>query len=85
MAQRFDLHGNARLRLPMVVDLRARQLLWTDLTLTGRGYGHDVARHADQLARAAAGSITLTVTGLPGPPWTVVRAEDLVGRLGPMS
>jgi hypothetical protein len=38
----------------MVVDLADRQLLWTDLTLPGRGYGHSVGRHGDQLARAAA-------------------------------
>ncbi|MEU4774642.1 TerD family protein, partial [Micromonospora sp. NPDC023644] len=54
VAQRFDLRGNARMLLPMVVDLHTRRLLWTDLTLTGRGYGHSVDRHGDQLARAAA-------------------------------
>ncbi|MGC4789591.1 MXAN_6230/SCO0854 family RING domain-containing protein [Micromonospora sp. DT178] len=54
VAQRFDLRGNARMLLPMVVDLRTRRLLWTDLTLTGHGYGHSVDRHGDQLARAAA-------------------------------
>jgi hypothetical protein len=52
--QRFDLRGDARMRLPMVIDLTDRRLLWTDLTLPGRGYGHSVARHGDQLARAAA-------------------------------
>jgi hypothetical protein len=40
--------------LPMVLDLADRQLLWTDLSLPGRGYGHNVGRHGDQLARAAA-------------------------------
>ncbi|MDG4825495.1 hypothetical protein O7635_26915 [Asanoa sp. WMMD1127] len=54
VAQRFDLQGNARMLLPMVIDLPARRLLWTDLTLPGRGYGHSVGRHGDQLARAAA-------------------------------
>ncbi|MGC4764055.1 hypothetical protein ACLQ20_14475 [Micromonospora sp. DT46] len=39
--------------LPMVVDVHARCLL-DDLTLAGRGYGHSVGRHGDQLARAAA-------------------------------
>lgn len=52
--QRFDLHGNARMMLPMVVDLSTRRLLWLDLTLTGTGTGHSVDRHGDQLARAAA-------------------------------
>jgi len=54
VAQRFDLRGNARMLMPMVVDLRAGRLLWTDLTLNGRGYGHSVGQHGDQLARAAA-------------------------------
>ncbi|WP_433383301.1 MXAN_6230/SCO0854 family RING domain-containing protein [Actinoplanes sp. CA-142083] len=54
VAQRYDLHGNARMHLPMVIDLRTRRLLWTDLMLNGRGYGHSVDRHGDQLARAAA-------------------------------
>jgi hypothetical protein len=52
--QRFDLRGDARMLLPMVVDLADQRLLWTDLTLPGRGYGHSVGRHGDQLARAAA-------------------------------
>jgi len=52
--QRYDLHGNTRMHLPLVLDLSGRRLLWTDLALTGRGYGHSVGRHADQLARAAA-------------------------------
>ncbi len=52
--QRFDLRGNARMLLPMVADLTDRRLLWADLTLPGRGYGHSVGRHGDQLARAAA-------------------------------
>jgi hypothetical protein len=52
--QRFDLRGDARMLLPMVVDLADQRLLWTDLTLPGHGYGHSVGRHGDQLARAAA-------------------------------
>ncbi|GAA2586324.1 hypothetical protein GCM10010435_75680 [Winogradskya consettensis] len=54
VAQRFDLQGNARMLMPMVVDLTDRRLLWTDLTLNGIGYGHSVGRHGDQLGRAAA-------------------------------
>ena len=55
--QRFDLRGDARMLLPMVVDLRDRQLLWTDLALPGRGYGHSVDRATllDLMAWQAAG------------------------------
>ncbi|MGW4940116.1 MXAN_6230/SCO0854 family RING domain-containing protein [Actinoplanes sp. NPDC004185] len=52
--QRFDLRGDARVLMPMVLDLTDRRLLWTDLTLPGHGYGHSVGRHGGQLARAAA-------------------------------
>ncbi|MFF5083618.1 MXAN_6230/SCO0854 family RING domain-containing protein [Actinoplanes sp. NPDC000266] len=54
VVQRFDLRGDARMLMPMVLDLTGRSLLWTDLSLPGAGYGHSVARHRDQLARAAA-------------------------------
>jgi len=52
--QRFGLSGNARMMMPMVLDVAERRLLWTDLALPGRGYGHSVDRHRDQMARAAA-------------------------------
>ena len=61
--QRFDLRGNARMLMPMVVDLRAGTLLWTDLALPGNGYGHSVGRHGDQLARAAADQIEHSTGG----------------------
>ncbi|XVU21374.1 MXAN_6230/SCO0854 family RING domain-containing protein [Actinoplanes sp. CA-054009] len=54
VVQRFDLRGDARMLMPMVLDLTGGSLLWTDLSLPGTGYGHSVARHRDQLARAAA-------------------------------
>ncbi|MBU2664728.1 hypothetical protein KOI35_14590 [Actinoplanes bogorensis] len=52
--QRFALSGDARMMMPMVIDVEDRRLLWTDLTLPGGGYGHSVGRHVDQMARAAA-------------------------------
>ena len=54
VAQRFDLRGSTKMLMPMVVDVADRRLLWTDLSLAGRGYGHSVSRHGDQLAIAAA-------------------------------
>lgn len=49
--QRFDLAGDAALRVPMIVDLRTRRAWWADVTLaTGEG-NHDVWRHRKQLGR----------------------------------
>ncbi|MER7349541.1 hypothetical protein ABT390_29495 [Streptomyces aurantiacus] len=50
--QRFDLAGEAALRVPMIVDLRSRRAWWADLTLaTGEG-NHDVWRYREVLGRA---------------------------------
>ncbi|WP_198351797.1 hypothetical protein [Streptomyces typhae] len=50
--QRFDLAGDAALRVPMIVDLRSRRAWWADLTLaTGEGT-HDVWRYRAVLGRA---------------------------------
>ncbi|MEV0529190.1 MXAN_6230/SCO0854 family RING domain-containing protein [Streptomyces sp. NPDC050439] len=49
--QRFDLAGDAALRVPMIVDLRSRRAWWADVTLgTGEG-NHDVWRYRKQLGR----------------------------------
>ncbi|MEV0124613.1 MXAN_6230/SCO0854 family RING domain-containing protein [Streptomyces sp. NPDC050703] len=48
--QRFDLAGNARLRVPMVVDLRTRRAWWADVTLATSEGNHDVWRHRRRLA-----------------------------------
>ena len=51
MRQRFDLAGDAALRVPMIVDLRSRRAWWADITLaTGEG-NHDVWRYRKQLGR----------------------------------
>ncbi|MFG2502620.1 MXAN_6230/SCO0854 family RING domain-containing protein [Streptomyces sp. NPDC048441] len=49
--QRFDLAGQAALRVPMILDLRTRHAWWADVTLgTGDG-NHDVWRYRKQLGR----------------------------------
>ncbi|QEU91505.1 hypothetical protein CP970_12000 [Streptomyces kanamyceticus] len=49
--QRFDLAGDAKLCVPMIVDLRTRHAWWTDVTLATTGVGHDVERYRGQLGR----------------------------------
>lgn len=51
--QRFDLAGDARICVPMTVDLAARTAQWTDLNLSGEDGLHDVFRHTDRLAELA--------------------------------
>jgi hypothetical protein len=50
--QRFDLAGDAKICVPMVVDLQARRALWTDVTLGTTGAGHNVWRYRAAIARA---------------------------------
>ncbi|MCX4670350.1 hypothetical protein OG453_27275 [Streptomyces sp. NBC_01381] len=49
--QRFDLAGDATLRVPMIVDLRTRHAWWADVTLATTGGNHDVWRYKRQLGR----------------------------------
>ncbi|WP_336605903.1 MXAN_6230/SCO0854 family RING domain-containing protein [Streptomyces sp. BA2] len=49
--QRFDLAGDAALRVPMLVDLRARRAWWADVTLATGDGNHDVWRYRKQLGR----------------------------------
>ncbi|MHC5906656.1 TerD family protein, partial [Streptomyces sp. S6] len=50
--QRYDLVGNSRIHVPMLVDLRERTFLWVDLHLSGSEGFHSVRRHSRALGRA---------------------------------
>ncbi|MFH8770869.1 MXAN_6230/SCO0854 family RING domain-containing protein [Streptomyces sp. NPDC017958] len=49
--QRYDLVGDSRIHVPMLVDLRHRTFLWTDLHLPSDDGFHDVYRHGEDLGR----------------------------------
>lgn len=49
--QRFDLAGQAALRVPMLLDLRTRHAWWADVTLATGDGNHDVWRYRKQLGR----------------------------------
>ncbi|MGW0765180.1 hypothetical protein [Streptomyces sp. NPDC002676] len=51
--QRYDLEGDSRIHVPMLVDLRHRTFLWTDLHLTSADGFHNVYRHSADLGRVA--------------------------------
>lgn len=52
--QRFDLRGDAKMVVPLVLDVAARDVLWVDVNVTSRGYGHRAGRHSQNLGRLGA-------------------------------
>ncbi len=48
--QRFDLAGEARISVPMLLDLTTGRLCWVDMNLGSSGYGHDVRGYSAKLA-----------------------------------
>ncbi len=51
--QRYDLEGDSRIHVPMLVDLRRRTFLWADLHLPSADGYHNVYRHSADLGCAA--------------------------------
>ncbi|MEU9126830.1 MXAN_6230/SCO0854 family RING domain-containing protein [Kitasatospora sp. NPDC048540] len=52
--QRMDLAGDARVCVPMIVDLAERRYTWTDLNTSAAGGFHDIARHGAQVGQLCA-------------------------------
>ena len=50
---RFDLVGDARVLVPMVVHLGEHFLRWTDVNLSSAGYGHAIQRYSKALGHLA--------------------------------
>ncbi|GLW67971.1 hypothetical protein Kpho02_02700 [Kitasatospora phosalacinea] len=48
--QRMDLTGDAKVSVPLIVDLAERRFTWTDLNTTATSGFHSVARHRDTIA-----------------------------------
>lgn len=51
--QRYDLVGDSRIHVPMLVDLSRRTFLWTDLHLPATEGYHSLYRHGADLGRVA--------------------------------
>ncbi|MEU9377798.1 MXAN_6230/SCO0854 family RING domain-containing protein [Streptomyces sp. NPDC048255] len=49
--QKYDLVGNSRIHVPLIVDLERRGFLWTDVHLPDDEGFHSVSAHSDDLAR----------------------------------
>jgi hypothetical protein len=54
VVQRFDLRGDTRMLVPFIIDVTTRDLLWVDIHVTSRGYGHRAGRHSSNLGRLGA-------------------------------
>jgi hypothetical protein len=46
----MDLTGDAKVSVPLIVDLAERRFTWTDLNTTATSGYHSVARHGDTIA-----------------------------------
>ncbi|MFJ1751595.1 MXAN_6230/SCO0854 family RING domain-containing protein [Kitasatospora sp. NPDC088134] len=51
--QRMDLTGDAKVSVPMIVDLADRHYTWTDLNTDANGGFHSVARHHEEVGALA--------------------------------
>lgn len=54
VVQRFDLRGDARMLVPFIIDVANAELLWVDVHVTSRGFGHRAGRHSSNLGRLGA-------------------------------
>ncbi|MFD5819316.1 hypothetical protein [Streptomyces sp. NPDC127038] len=61
--QRYDLEGDSRIHVPLLVDLERRTFLWTDLHLAASEGFHSVYRHSAELGRVGRDLFQYFTTG----------------------
>ncbi|MEV6195189.1 MXAN_6230/SCO0854 family RING domain-containing protein [Streptomyces sp. NPDC051920] len=61
--QRYDLEGDSRVHVPLLVDLERRTFLWTDLHLPASEGFHSVYRHGADLGRVGRDLFQYFTTG----------------------
>ncbi|MFE2303344.1 MXAN_6230/SCO0854 family RING domain-containing protein [Streptomyces sp. NPDC059445] len=61
--QRYDLEGDSRIHVPLLVDLERRTFLWTDLHLPSSEGFHSVHRHGADLGRVGRDLFQYFTTG----------------------
>ncbi|MFE9426567.1 2-phosphosulfolactate phosphatase [Kitasatospora sp. NPDC006697] len=71
--QRFDLAGDARACLPMVVDLAEGRAHWTDVNLSASGGLHNVDRHGRRLGLLASDLLAHFGGGSRATLWDLAR------------
>ncbi|WP_416874248.1 MXAN_6230/SCO0854 family RING domain-containing protein [Kitasatospora sp. SC0581] len=77
--QRLDLAGDARICVPMIVDLRSRAYTWTDLNVgSGTGF-HNLDRHHAAVGSLAADVLTHFAPGTRATLWDLACATAAAG------
>ncbi|MFJ9952484.1 hypothetical protein [Kitasatospora sp. NPDC091207] len=72
--QRLDLSGDAKVCVPMIVDLARRDYTWTDLNTSASGGFHNVWRHRDRIGTLAADVAEHFAEGSRAPLWDLACA-----------
>ncbi|MEU6234319.1 MXAN_6230/SCO0854 family RING domain-containing protein [Kitasatospora sp. NPDC047058] len=73
--QRLDLAGDARVSVPVIVDLAQRTHTWTDLNLGASGGFHNVHRHRDRIGTLAADVLAHFAEGSRATLWDLAVAS----------
>ncbi|MER7843426.1 MXAN_6230/SCO0854 family RING domain-containing protein [Kitasatospora sp. NPDC096077] len=77
--QRLDLAGNARICLPMIVDLQTRTYTWTDLNLSSTSGFQNLHRHRDRIGALAESVLTHFAPGTRATLWDLGSAAAAAG------
>ncbi|MFD0349627.1 hypothetical protein ACFQ0M_33605 [Kitasatospora aburaviensis] len=72
--QRLDLTGDAKVCVPMIVDLAKRTYTWTDLNTGASGGFHNVWRHRDRIGTLAADVLAHFAEGSRATLWDLACA-----------
>ncbi|GAA2158583.1 hypothetical protein GCM10009760_61690 [Kitasatospora kazusensis] len=77
--QRMDLAGDAKVCVPMIVDLAERRYTWTDLNTSDSGGFHSVRRHHEEVGRLAADVLAHFSPGSRATLWDLACAVAAAG------
>ncbi|MFD8787723.1 MXAN_6230/SCO0854 family RING domain-containing protein [Kitasatospora sp. NPDC059599] len=77
--QRLDLAGDARICVPMIVDLRTRSYTWTDLNAGSHAGFHNLDRHHARIGSLARDVLTHFAPGARATLWDLACAAAATG------
>ncbi|WP_316526998.1 MXAN_6230/SCO0854 family RING domain-containing protein [Kitasatospora brasiliensis] len=79
LRQRLDLAGDARICVPMIVDLRRRTQTWTDLNVGADPGFHNVLRHRERIGSLASDVLRHFAAGTRATLWDLACATAAAG------
>ncbi|MEV7596797.1 MXAN_6230/SCO0854 family RING domain-containing protein [Kitasatospora sp. NPDC089797] len=77
--QRLDLAGDARICVPMIVDLGTRAYTWTDLNVGAAAGFQNLHRHRDRIGALASSVLTHFAPGTRATLWDLAAAAAAAG------